>query len=160
MALPASYATVGDVLSRYPPIGSVSAISSSQVALAIGATQARIDSVLSQRYAVPFSPLPPVIEMIAGDLACLRLVETRILVMTQQGQTTKVMMWTQQLQASADLLASLASGKTPLITGSGTVMGQTATGAGEVWSSTMSNTPTFIGQDWADVQEPDSTYFP
>ena len=159
MALPASYATVEDVIGRYPPLGSVTAISSAHVALAIGATQARIDSVLSNRYAVPFSPLPPVVEMIAGDLACLRLVETRVLVQTVM-TGDKVKIWTQQLQSSVDLLTALGSGKTPLITGSGTVLGQTAAGAGEVWSSTMSNTPTFIGQDWADVEEPSSTYFP
>ena len=160
MPLPASYATVADIMSRYPPVGSVTAITSAQIAVAIAATQARIDSILSQRYAVPFSPLPPIIEVICGDLACLRLIETRILVSFQQGQPMKIGAWENGLRASEKTLEMLACGKTPLVSGSGTVIGQTGPGAGEVWSSTMTNTPTFIGQDWPDVQEPDSTYNP
>lgn len=161
MTLPASYATVVDVWNRYPPMGSVTAVTSAHIALAIGAVQARIDSVLSRRYAVPFSPVPPVVEMIAGDLACLRLIETRIIAATAGNQSNKANAWTVQFQSSVELLEKLACGEAPLISGSGTTIGQSPLGAGEVWSTTMTSTPTFIGQDWADVPAtPDPFYEP
>ena len=122
--LPASYATVDDVMLRYPPIGSVSAISSMHACQAVGAVQSEVDTLLGARYTVPFAPVPPVIAMITGDLACLRLIETRIIVQLSQGQMTADQgnAWTEQLRHAGDLLKGLAAGSYTLFSGSGTVM--------------------------------------
>lgn len=150
--LPASYATVGDVMSRYPPIGSTSAITSLQIQNAIGAVQAKIDILLGQRYAIPFAQVPPIIATIAGDLACLRIIETRILSNWQaeadKGGQAKA--WTEQLRSSGKLLELLASGAYGLPSGSGTLLPQTTMTQGEVWLSPVCS-PTFHGQRWVDV---------
>jgi phage gp36-like protein len=155
--LPASYSTVVEVIGRYPPIGSVTAISSLHVANAIGAEQARIDGMLGARYATPFSPCPPVIEMIAGDLAILRLIDTRVLLLQQTKAATD---WTAPWKASFDLLIALAAGKIDLVTASGTIIPQLPRTIGELWSSTMTSTPTFIGQRVEEVRDRDSNYQP
>jgi phage gp36-like protein len=146
--LPASYATVENVYERYPPIGSVTAISSAQIAAAIGAEQARIDGRLGSRYATPFRPLPPVIEMIAGDLATLRIVGTRVLLVSQSKPDPS---WTEAWRHSLDLLDQLAAGKVDLVSGSGTILPQAGPSVGELWSNTMTTTPAFVGQDWFDI---------
>jgi phage gp36-like protein len=155
--LPASYSTVADVIGRYPPMGSVTAISSAHVANAIGAEQARIDGMLGGRYQTPFIPTPPVIEMIAGDLAILRLVDTRVLLLQQTRAATD---WTAPWRHSFDLLTALATGKIDLITASGTIIPQLPRIFGELWSSTQTSTPTFIGQPIEEVRDRGSNYEP
>lgn len=155
--LPASYATVDDVILRYPPIGSVSAISSMHACQAIGAVQSEVDTLLGGRYTVPFSPVPPVIVMITGDMACLRLIETRIIVQLSQGQMTadQGKAWTEQLRHSGELLKGLASGSYTLLSGSGTPMPGPAVPAGaavlgEVWHQPL-GPPAYVGQPWFDT---------
>lgn len=154
--LPASYCTVDAVLMRYPPVGSINAISSAQITYAIGAEQARIDAKLGGRYTIPFVPTPPVIEMICGDLAALRIIGTRVLLRQQTKQTGE---WTDPFKHSLELLDQLANGEINLVSGSGTVIIQAARVVGVLWSSTMNNTPTFIGQDFADVHPHDGGYW-
>jgi phage gp36-like protein len=157
--LPASYATVPDVLMRYPPVGSVSAISSAHAALAIGHVQAEIETVLAGRYGIPFNPVPPIIATITADLACLRLIETRIIVNLAQSQLSpeQSKSWTEQLRHSGKLLEGLASGSYALLSGSGTILPSTGTAIeaeaaakGEVWHMPV-GPPAYIGQPWMDV---------
>jgi phage gp36-like protein len=138
-------------------MGSVTAISSAHVANAIGAEQARIDGMLGGRYQTPFIPTPPVIEMIAGDLAILRLVDTRVLLLQQTRAATD---WTAPWRHSFDLLQSLATGEINLITDSGTIIPPLSSVVGELWSSTMTSTPTFIGQPIEEVRDRGSNYGP
>ena len=161
MTLPASYTTVDQVYERYPMMGSVTAITSLHVLSAIGAVQAKIDAVLSRRYAVPFDPLPPVIAVIAGDLVTLRLFETRV--MGNPGKAldqAQAKEWTEQWRGSGKLLDQLAKGEIQLPSGSGTLVDQTASGTGEVWSNTSTTTPSLIGQDFADICPPQPRYWP
>ena len=155
--LPASYSTITDVLGRYPPLGSVTAVTSLHILQAIGAEQARIDGMLGARYAVPFQPAPPLIEMIAGDLTTLRLVGTRVLLLQQ---TKSAEEWTETWRHSWELLQQLATGEIDLASGSGTPIPQLEGKTGEVWSNTMVNTPTFVGQDWHKIDTPRSRYWP
>jgi phage gp36-like protein len=152
MTLPASYCTMEQVVGRYPPIGSSTAVTSAQIADLIGTEQAIIDGRLASRYTVPFSPVPPLIEAICGDLAALRLVSTR-LIKTGDEDVHEIM--TARWKHSAELLDQLACGSLYLPTGSGTILGDY--GPGEVLSNVSAvNTPTFIGQPFEDVYGPDS----
>ncbi len=144
MPLPASYATVANVLATYPPVGSVTAITSSQIAEAIGAEQAHVDARLAQRYAVPFSPVPPLIETIVRDLTVYRLLAHRMF--TQHGENKSE--WVDAWKERADgYLKGLADGAMALVSGSGTVI-DAATAEAQVWSSTAANSATFNEGRW------------
>jgi phage gp36-like protein len=152
MTLPASYCTVEAVVGRYPPIGSSTAVTSAQIADLIGTEQAIIDGRLAQRYAVPFSAVPPLIEAIVGDLVALRLVGSRLI---KAGDEDAFKIMTARWQHSCKLLDQIAVGSLYLPTGSGTILGDY--GPGEVMSNVSAvNTPTFIGQPFEDVYAPDS----
>jgi phage gp36-like protein len=148
--LPASYSTVAEVISRYPPMGSVTAISSAHVANAIGAEQARIDGLLGGRYQTPFIPTPPVIEMICGDLTILRLIDTRVLLLQQTKAATD---WTAPWRHSFDLLTALSTGAINLISASGPVIPPLTQTFGVLWSNTMNCPPIFTGQPLEEVRD-------
>lgn len=144
MPLPASYATVTDVLGRYPPIGSVSAVTSAHIAEAIGAEQAMVDAQLGARFAVPFAPTPPVIQAIVADLATYRIISTRA--MLPEGRDAP---FAEAFRRAGALLSALAAGSASLMgTTSGAVV---AAAGGAVWSTVSVRTPTFTGQEWEDV---------
>lgn len=155
MPLPASYATVGDVLERYPPIGSVAAISSAHIVTAIAAEQALVDGRLAVVYpgCVPFAAVPPMIQAITADLATLRILKTRTVTPPSKDEEGQ---WLAPFERSAKLLDGLAAGSLSLVSGSGTLFAQT--GDGVAWSNVSTSTPTFIGQDFDLVYPPDE-YF-
>lgn len=149
--LACSYSTVADVFAAYPMIGSVTAIGSAGVALAISTQQARIDARLAGRYAVPFADAPPVISSIATQLAVHQLLTQRVFT-GERGATSE---WPDAAWKWAiDMLDALSAGSAFLISGSGTIVETTiaATGAmGEVWSDTMCNTPVMNRGEWAEM---------
>lgn len=151
MTLVASYCTVEAVIGRYPPVGSTTAITSAQIADLIGTEQALIDGRLGARYAVPFSPVPPMVEAICGDLAALRLVGSRLI---RSGDEDTFEIMVARWKHSEKLLELIATGSMQIPTASGTLL--TSNYAAELWSNVGVNTPTFIGQDMIDVYEPDS----
>lgn len=155
MPLPASYATVADVLERYPPIGSVSAISSAHILAAIGAEQALIDGRLAVVYpgTVPFVAVPPMIQAITADLATLRILKTRTVTPPSKDEEGQ---WLSPFEHSCKLLDALATGSLSLVSGSGTLFGQT--GDGQAWSNVSTSTPAFIGQDFDLVYPPGEYY--
>lgn len=146
MTLPATYCTVGDVLTNYPPIGSATTITSAQIAEAIGAVQARVDGKLARRYAVPFSPAPPLIQAITCDLSVYRL-HRRLF--TQQSQNKSD--WPDRWKETEDQLCGLADGTILLTTGSGTVIEATGETM-QPWSSTAGLAPTMTEGRWEDMQ--------
>lgn len=155
MTLVASYTTVGRVLAHYPPIGSVTTITSSHIAETIGATQAEINGRLAGRYTVPFGAVPPLIEAITLDLSVHSLLSKRIFTQDRPNATTWLTAWAR----SFETLDQLAAGSIPLVSGSGTSM-PAATGeltvGGIVWSNTMANTPTMNEGPWVDMTNEDA----
>jgi phage gp36-like protein len=147
MTLPCSYTTTTAVLAAYPPIGSVTTVSSAHIAAAIGAQQAMIDAKLAARYDVPFAAVPPIIESITTDLSVHQLLTQRVFT----GERANKSEWPDAWLRSADLLDALAVGSATLVTGSGTVLAtrdSPAQGLGEVWSSTLATTPTMNRGAW------------
>lgn len=135
------YVTVSDVINRYPPVQSVSAVTSAQVAEAIAYEQSVVDARLGARYAVPFAAPPAIVQTIVGDMAIYRLLTTRVLLKEQrEGEWTNA--WTRTMR----LLDDIANGSLTLLSDSGTVLGLSARAAGELWSNSATSTPVFVGQ--------------
>lgn len=141
------YATVPAVLAHYPPIGSLSTISSAYIATQLSHTQAEIDARLAGRYVVPFSPIPPLIEAMALDMTVHAILTRRVFT----GERTNTSQWPDAWRRSFDLLDRVATGDIPLVTSSGALITQASTGGGEVWSNTMANTPTMNEGPWVDM---------
>lgn len=146
MTLPCSYSTVAKIHDVYPMIGSVTNITSAHVAGAIGAEQAFVDAKLGARYAIPFSPVPPLVETIVTDLATYRLLTQRVFTQERMNESA----WPDAFARGVGLLDALAAGSMSLVSGSGTVIGESTAGGigGEVWSSTMTSSMTFGEGDW------------
>lgn len=150
MTLPCSYSTVAKVLDTFPMIGSVTAITSAHVAGAIGAEQAFVDGKMAGRYATPFSPVPPLLETIVTDLACYRLLTQRVFTQERMNESA----WPDAFKRGMALLDALSAGSMSLVSGSGTVIGESAAAqiSGEVWSSTQTTSPTFGQGDWFEMR--------
>lgn len=156
MTLPASYTTVEKVLTTYPPMGSVTNITSAQIANIIGEQQAVIDAKLAHLYAVPFSPVPPVIEAIVDDLVAYRLLTTRVRERSRTGEFPEHFRYAQLM------LEALAAGSVTVLTSSGTMWARSSdqdSVRGEVWSDTMTYDPTMNEGRWEkmviDTDKPD-----
>lgn len=147
MTLPCSYSTVGKVFDTYPMIGSVTNITSSHIAGAIGAEQVFVEAKLAARYAIPFSPVPPLIETIVTDLATFRLLTQRVF--TQERMNASV--WPDAFKRGIEVLDALAAGSMALVSGSGTVIAETAGTTIDTampWSNQMNSEMTFDEGDW------------
>lgn len=147
MTLPCSYSTVGKVFDTYPMMGSVTNITSAHIAGAIGAEQAFVDAKLAARYAIPFSPVPPLLETIVTDLATFRLLTQRVFTQERMNQST----WPDAFKRGIEMLEDLATGSMALVSGSGTVIAETAGATIDTaypWSNTMASTPTMNEGDW------------
>ena len=100
-----AYNTVQEIrssrLTRFPPGTQGDAI----LASAIAAADAEVDVRLASRYTVPFSPVPAVIQHVAGDLAAARaLLASHSGAEEDESATARA--WREQALALLDLLAS------------------------------------------------------
>lgn len=152
--LPASYATVADVLGRYPMIGSVSAVTSAHICDAIAAEQSLIDTKLGTRYVVPFIPTPPIVATICADLATMRVISSRLIMPNDPKGGGERDTMLSVFKQSRTVLDSLTTGLIRLVSGSGTLFEPIAQDVGEVLTNVSAiNTPTFVGQDWFDAYD-------
>ncbi len=67
--LPASYATVDDVLDLCTRIGSISTVTSAHVRRMIGMAQADVDAKLAKKYDLPFTSEVPFLTVLTANLA-------------------------------------------------------------------------------------------
>lgn len=146
------YATVSAVLAHYPPIGSLSTVSSAYIATQIGHTQAEVDARLAARYAVPFATVPPLIEAMVLDMTVHSILTRRVFT----GERTNASAWPDAWKRSFELLDRVANGDIPLVTASGSLVLQASTAGGEVWSSSMVSTPTMNEGPWVDMINEDA----
>lgn len=151
--LPCSYTLVTRIHSAYPPINSVSAITSGVVAQFIGDVEAEINGRISGRYALPLTVECPILTAIATREAIYRIVVQRALIQfppPQQGSHPL------QVQHRDDqkLLDLIAQGSVKLVDSSGAQIPADTTQL-ELYSTTKGYVPTFHEGPWADmVQDP------
>lgn len=141
MTSPVSYTSVSRVNSAYPPIGSVTNITSGVVHQFAGDVEAEINAKVSKQYALPFTVEVPLLTAIATRETIYRIAVQRLLVQfpaAQQGQHPL------QVQHKDDLklLQQIADGELQLVDSSGAVVAVDATQI-EVYSTTKNFEPTF-----------------
>lgn len=150
--LPISYATVEDLLQTRTDLGSITALSSMQMALELGKTEALINAKLSPSYVVPVSPAPPLLTALSTDLTVYNLL---IALSMFKVERLKDHPWYDRYQASLKLLDQIATGAVPLATSSGAVIG-TRTDQRQLTSTTEGFRQTFYEGEWPDmVPDPD-----
>jgi len=144
--LPMTYCTVDDILTTLPEIGSVSTVTSAIIAHYAGRAEAEINGRISARYAVPITPVPPILNAIAIDLAIYYALGRKPLV----GAQSKTDPWLEKFKESRDLLVKIAEGEVPLVSDAGTPI-EASTTQGPFWSNKENYFPTFYEgepEDW------------
>lgn len=68
MTLPVTITSVQQILDTQPLIASASAVTSAAIYSALGQEEAKIWTKLAVRYALPLSPIPPMVTVLAIDL--------------------------------------------------------------------------------------------
>jgi phage gp36-like protein len=138
MTLPMSYCAVTDVFATLPFVNSSTNVTSAVVAHHGGRVQSIINAKLAARYAVPFSPVPPIIETIQNDLTCYFVLAGN----TIMANSLKDSPWPAVYKDQMQMLNDIASGKILMTTGSGTVISQ-STEQSLTQSSNEAYQPTF-----------------
>lgn len=135
------YTTVDNIVRGYPAVGSITSMSSEAIAtLFVVPVESLINAKLSKLYAVPVSGSPPLLEMIARDIAMYRILSRRMYPQERASKSD----WPDRFKESMDILDQIASGEVPLLTASGTAIGQLTTTGAVPWSNTYTYTPTFL----------------
>jgi phage gp36-like protein len=145
-----SYTTVDRVLQADPQIGSVSDITSSQIATVfIADAEAMIDSYLAKYYTTPVSAANvtfPVLTAIATDITIYRILSHRVF--TQERLKNSV--WPDRFKEGIAWLEGIAQGGVTLVgvnsEGGGVVQPDIATNV-EMWSNTIGYHPTMSELD-------------
>jgi len=69
------YTTVPKVLDLYPRVGSMSTVTSSNIAFYIDQAENEINGHLINNYTLPFSATPPIIESISTEYSLIKILE-------------------------------------------------------------------------------------
>lgn len=144
MAVAWTYASYEDITATLPFLTSSTNITSAVIAHHGGRVQSMIDAKLATLYAVPFtnSP-PPIINTVCNDLTCYFVLAGNTIL----ANTLKDSPWPAVYKMQMDLLDDLATGKTQIVTASGTVLDK-STAQAYVGSSVDVYVPTFSELDF------------
>jgi phage gp36-like protein len=141
-----AYTTVARVLQADPQIGSVSDITSEQIAtIFIADAEAMIDSYLAKYYTTPISVASvtfPVLTAIATDITIYRILSHRVF--TQERLKNSV--WPDRFKEGITWLEGIAEGSVTLVGDDGTVPPDIQTNV-EMWSNTRGYIPTMSELD-------------
>lgn len=140
ITLPVSYTSVTRINSAYPPITSVTAITSAIVAQISGDVEAELNARIVGRYSLPLTVECPILTAIATREAIYRIVVQRALIQfppAQQGQHPLQM----QHKDDQALIEAIVKGEIKLVDSSGAQIAVDLTNA-EVYSTTMGYNPT------------------
>ena len=122
----------------YPKLDEIKSVSKNQVEFFIDQAEPIIDGKLALRYAVPFSPVPPLIESLSTEYALIKLLDRFF---TQEKPSKSD--WRAVRKKDLDsILNSLADGTMSLVNSAGEIIAQ-RTDVGGVYSDTKEYTPTF-----------------
>lgn len=135
---PVSYTTVSLMFVTLPDLGSVTTLSSLQLATFAGQGEALINAKISPMYSLPMTVEVPILQAIATDIAIYNVL-TRRLFTSKQLETSP---WPDRYKESLSILDKIADGTIPLVTASGAVLGG-RTDQAEVYSTTKDSVPTF-----------------
>ena len=134
-----TYTSVDRMLTAYPRVAEVSAITSAHLATYAGDAEALVNAWIAQRYTVPVSGNPPLLVTLATDLAVYRTLALRVFTSERMNESA----WPDRYKESMSMLERIAAGDIPLVTVSGDLVTEgSATIAGEVWSSKVGYLPT------------------
>lgn len=150
--LPVSLTTVGEVFSAYPPISSVTALTSGVIAQAYaGPVQAYILGKIAKLYPPDslFPNLPPVLHAVATRETIYRISMSRLMTSFPSSQTGKA---TIQVMHDEDmkLLTEIVEGDMSLIDSSGQVL-LPSLGVVEIFSTTAGYNPTMHEGSFLDM---------
>lgn len=135
------YTTVDKLLVTLPMVGSITSISSADLAAFIDDADAIINAKLAKQFTVPVSGAP-LLNSLAADIALARLLTRRVFTQEQANKST----WPDEYKAALETLDKIASGEITLVSSAGTVI-SAASAEGGVWSNTMGYVPTFNEDD-------------
>lgn len=117
------YTSVARCYQVVPDLGSVTNLSSAQIVEGfIEAAESLIDARLAKIYAVPFNPVPRVIQTICTDITIYRILSQR----TFTAQKLKDSVWPDRFKQAEELLEAIANGEVPLVNSGGTVVEELA----------------------------------
>lgn len=142
-SLPVSWSTVSYVLQTLPDIGSVSEVTSADIALFLGKAQAIGEAKLARRYAMPLLEDYPVLQAVTTDIAIYLLLVQRLFTAERLNASP----WPDRYKEAVDTLDQLASGALALVSSSGVVLGASADAA-PVVSTTQGFHPTHWEGPW------------
>ena len=125
-----SYASFEQVILRYPIIKTWSVDSSDVKSDLLDFADIEIDSALTPEYSTPFSDTPPIVRDLSIDMAYLKLLIRQ--------DIEKGLAFQEYLYGRIE---KLKSGKSGIITDSGTIIDKNNAGMG-VWSTTGDYNPT------------------
>jgi phage gp36-like protein len=140
LTLPVSYTNVETIYETLPQLkNQATNVTSAEIALQAGQTQAYVNARLARLYDLPFTVDVPVLTEITTDLAIYRLLVKRIFTATNLEDSP----WPDRYKEAVEFLDSIVSGETPLLTASLSVLAVT-TGRNEPWSSTQDYNPIYF----------------
>ena len=138
----AMYTSVQSVISLGTKIGSFTNVTSADWAGFIEDAGREIDARLSKRYALPFSPVPPILITIASNLAMYEGLQ-RIFV----DDSPSISEWVDRFWSRANsLLGAIEDGNVLLVTSAGAVVAASTTNR-QVLSATKGYKPVFDMRD-------------
>lgn len=149
--MPEKYTTVARIFDVLPQLQEqVTDLTSGEMVVHIEHAESEIDPWLARRYALPLASTPPVIEMIATDLSCYRVLAQRVF--TQEQLQDSV--WPGVFKESRELLEKIGDGEVLLVNSDGTLVANRTTGA-VLTSNTKGYLPTMHeGGRLDQVQDP------
>ncbi len=128
----ADYTSVLLLKQMVPSVGSVTSITSADIALFIRNAESIVNAKISKSYAVPISPAPPLLETISTDISLYRLLALRMFTQAQMNESV----WPDKFKESMETLDDIAAGKTALVNRAGTLV-DAAVGETAFRSSTL-----------------------
>jgi phage gp36-like protein len=140
-----AYTTVDRMLTAFPRIGEVAAVTSAHLHQYAGDAENLINAWAAVRYTLPVSGNVPLLATLATDLAVYRTLALRIFT----GEQMNTSPWPDKYKESLNLLERIADGTIPLVNSSGTVLPEGGEAVvGDVWSSKQAYLPTFHEGPW------------
>ena len=134
------YTNADEIRRRYPKLFETLGIDAGEVEAVIEDVQNEMDGILGTRYTIPFAaPVPPLIRVIAKDLASFRTFRSRFI--NEQPNRSD---WVDKLQEVANkYIDSLIKGDIHLTTADGKHINPRSDAEIIPWSSTATYVPTF-----------------
>lgn len=148
MPLPIYYTTIEQVYRMLPVVGSLTSVTTTQIAQYIGGADAIINSKLARTYTVPISPAPPILEALSTDLTLYYLLAKRVAATAPSmgGSNAGRNEWFDRYKEAMALLDKIAMGEMLLLTSSGELINPAPSGAdvgGSAWSNNQGFSQTF-----------------